>query len=579
MVARRLERQGLRVTKPVSLVDKVRLRLYGPDTTTDRGVLSADGSTGLHSKDIESCTLTFTANALETVLQADPSLLDDAFAQPERYIGGSWVQFGTPYMLSPGAGVVYGPNEGAAQEQSPSGVGALVGLAAECPVMPKDPFPTSVTFRYAGGIEQNRYVGWMSIGYDETGDDWHDVDVYDPTDHPKENKPKGWPDDSAKWVYRDPSHGDTGGLSLFRFGTFTIDTDKRVHFLSVSDENHKLYLDGPNMGGCIIDFTSDEDGYNDEPGYWSRRLKAGTYRVSAEMRTVDSEGGDGNDSIRFTCYTFDLGGGSGDRETPTVLLRSKASTRVRRQSSTADRPGMTIGKTVRYLLEDAEQVMDDTTNAATILLANATFTDDDDSLGDPWPDGREWVFPIGQDGYSLASAFADMQEDADFDMGPGFTFDIYADRGTDLSSSLAFKPGAATPAGDMNIEGETYESDPAGPNGYMTQSTQGFDLRLGTVPAGSRRRLGALSLGTAGSVARARRLADAAIRQNRHPRRYYDYQIMQVTDAVFYTDVSLCDRVSGRDFTGTAEVQELTAFGWAVRGELATFTAQTTGVA
>jgi hypothetical protein len=559
------------MTKPASLVDKVRLHLYGPDTTTSRGLLSADGARAHHDKDPESSALSFTASRLETILAADPTLLDDAFAVPERYVSGSWVAFGTPYMLAPGSGTIYGTGESAAQEQSPRAIGALIGLAAELVLQPTEPDPDSPTYRYAGGVEQNLYVGWMSKGYDETGDDWHDVDLYDPSGQPKANKPPNWPDSLAEWVYRDPSHGDTGGLSLFRFGTFTLATMTRVHFVSSSDENHKIYLDGPNQGGCIIDFTGDEDGYNDEPGYWSRRLAPGTYRVSGEMRTIDSEGGDGNDSIRLSVYKFT----DTQRATMAVLLRSDADTRVRRQAASADRPGMSVGETLRRLLVSIETVADGDLNGATILKNNRTFTDTADSSSTTWPDGREWVWPLGTT--TFAQVLADMAEDADVDMGPTFAFNAWADRGSDISASVAFVGGDTTPGATMNIEGETYESAPPGPNAYMTQSLQGFDLRIGSLPTGSRRRFGGLEFGTAGSLARARRLADAAIRQNKLTRRFYSYQVVQVSGAVFYTNMNLCDIVNGRDYKRAAEDQELTAMGWAVNGDLATFYAETTG--
>lgn len=549
------------MARPVSLCDNVRLHIYGPDLTTSRGTVSADGASWHHSKDVDGSSLTFTAPSLDALLASDPTLFDEAYAVPEWYIGGSWVARGTPYMLAQGPGTVFGPDERADEEVVPSGVGALEGLAGQCLVLPRDPDPTSVTFRYSGGLEQNRYLGWMSIGYDETGDDWHDVDVYDPTGHPKEDKPPGWGADSSAWIFRDT---DEGGLTLFRIGTFTIADDTRVHIASSSDENHKVYLDGPNTGCCVIDFFGDEDAYNDEPGYWSRRLMAGTYRVSEEMRTVDSPGGDGNDSTRVVVWYF----GGADRTTPSVILESSADARVRRQPVTDERPGYTVGKLLRLLLED--NVTLDADSPAQLLLDAATFTDDVDTDGNPWSDGKEWVWPLGT---PLSSVLMDLQEDADFDMGPDFSFNAWDDRGTDLSSAVPLVPGGSTPDATMNIEQETYESDPPGMNGALTLSQDGFDVRLATLGAGEPRRLGFLDLGAAPSIGRARKLANAAIRQSRTARRHYTYNVMIVTGAVPYDDFDLCDRISGRDYTKTPAVQETTGFGVSV-GDKVTFTVE-----
>lgn len=534
---------------PQPTVGGVRLHIYGPDTTTDRGTVSGIGASGHHSKDIGGSSLSFTADSLETILAATPAVLEDAFAVPEVYRAGVWTAFGTPYALSPGSGTVLGERD-SSRQLSPVATGALNALASEVLVLPRDLAPASAAFRYAGGIEQNRYFGWMTDDFNDAVTGWNNADVYDPTGHPKAGKPPNWGYGGGAWVYRAAAEG---GLTLFRFGFFTLATETRVHISSSSDENHKVYLDGPNQGGCVIDFTGDEDGYNDQPGYWSRRLSPGTYYVAGEMRTVNSAGGDGNDSMRLAVWTFS---GSYDRSMPTELLVSSSSTRVHRQSSTAERPGLSAGQVVRMLLlENYQQGVD----AANLLLNNATFTDALDSSGAAWSGGKEWVWPLGT---SIGTVLSDMAEDADFDMGPTFAFNAWDDRGADLSSSVGLVPGGSPISATQNILGETYESDPPGPNGYLTLCQDGFDLRLGTPPAGSRVRLGFVEYGSAPSIGRARKLADQAIRQGKTSRRYYETRIYSVTGAEPYINFTLCDRVSGRDYTNTAAVQEVTGIGW-----------------
>jgi hypothetical protein len=540
------------VARPAVAVGNVRLHILGPDTTTSRGHVSGVGASGNHSKAIDGSGLQFTGDALEDDLAGDTDLLEDAFAVVELNTGTLaspiWTEIGTPYMLSPGSGTVVGSD--GKRSYTPVATSALHGLLDECVVLPTEVDTDSPTMRYACGIEQNRYLGWQSKGYQESlhPGTWNDADIFTPSSGgAKDGKPQGWEDSAAEWIFRD---ADEGGLTLFRIGTFTLADRTLVKFVSSADEEHKVYLDGPNMGGVIIDGGAQETGYT-EINKWKRRLEPGTYRVAAEMTTVGSVGGDGNDSFRFSCYTVDT-----DNNMDTVLLRSDGDTRVHRQEKNDERPGMSIGEVIRRLLEDNDTLGVD---AATLLLANATFLDSIDSATDAWPSGVEWVWPLGT---SLASALADMSEDADIDMGPDFSFNVWGDRGSDLSATVALTPGAATPTAAMNILEYGYDSDPPGPNAYLTLSQDGYAAVTGTIGAGVRRRYGYLESGTSGSIARARANARAAIRQAKEPRRYYRGKIIAVAGHTPYTNFNLCDVISGRNHANAALDLEVTDIAW-----------------
>lgn len=543
------------MARPAHLFGAVQLRVYGPDTTTELGVLGGVDGQGQHSKRFDESTLSFSANQLEGLVASDETALEGAFVVPEVWYGAAWTPFSTPYLLSPGTGRVLP----APRQHSPVAASALQALLEECIIFPTETDADHATFRKSGGLERNRYFHFGSKGYQETLHTWHDADVYDPTGHPKENKPADFPTvlADAEWVFRDAAEG---GRTCFREPTFTLPEDQRVVFVWSSDENAKVFVDGPNQGGLILEWDADEDGYNQGFGHRTMRLKAGTYRWAAWMLTVNSEGGDGNDSARYGAYSIKTDG-SGDVDQ--VLFVSGPDTRVLRQSVSDEIPGMSPGETMRRALETCSDLGSE---AADLLLANKTFTDTLDTDGQDWTTLVEWVWPLGT---SLASAFADLLAEVDLDMGPAFSFDAWQDRGGDHGATpgsglltVEIKPGADPPSADMNIIGYDYTSDPAGPNAFLTESQEGNGLYEGTVSAGERRRYGALESGASGSVGRANSNARKAVKANGDPRRYYTAQIIAVTGAVPWDDFTVCDVVHGCGYRNLGLDLEVTAIGW-----------------
>lgn len=546
------------LTKPVPAVGRARLKILAPDSTSLRGYLSGDGASANHSKAPDGSALTFTANHLEPALAADPTMLEDAFAVAEVNVAGTWTPKGTPYAVAPGTGQVIGAAEGSAVEQSPVSVGALQALASECVVLPTECDDTSPTMRHACGGQElggNRFLGWQSKGYSESlhPGTWHDAEIYTPaTGSAKEGQPENWDAEAAaaEFICRT---AEEGGLLLARFDEFTLTERTTVKFIIAGDEGAKLYLDGPNMGGLIVDAPGDETSYT-EKSHRRLRLEPGTYRPAAEMTIVDSVGGDGNDSIRFACGTID-----GDGNIATVLSKSDASTRVCRQPKSDERPGMSPMEVVGRLL--AENSLLGVTGAD-ILLDDKDFTDSLDSAGEaPAPeDCREWVWPLGT---SLASVLTDMSEDADFDVTTSFVFRCWLDRGS-VGVVATLTPGGDPPSAEMNILDYSWDSDPAGPTRYLTASQDGYDVVVGTAAeVGTRPRFGFFETGASASIARARRNARSAIRQNGNgARRYYKARIMAVAGCVPENDFTVCDVVNGRGYQNLGLDLEVTDIGW-----------------
>jgi hypothetical protein len=543
------------VARPAVAVGVTRLHILGPDATTSRGYLYGANS-GNHSKAVDGSGLSFTADMLEAAMAADPSMLDDAFAVVELNTGTLaspvWTPIATPFLLAPGSGNVVGSSE--RSDETPVATGALHGLASELIVLPTECDDDSPTLRLAGGLEQNRYLGFQAKGYSESlhSGEWHDADVYDPTGQPKEDQPEGWDAAAAgaEWVFRD---ADEGGLTVGRVGTFTLSERTTVKFIASCDEEGKVFLDGPNQGGVILQISGDETGYT-EKNSRRLRLEPGTYLVSFDFTTVGSVGGDGNDSLRFACGPVDTGGNMAS-----VLLMTDGDTRVHRQGKTLERLGMSPMEVVRRLLDVNSDLGVD---AADILLDDKTFTDalDSDDEAPSEEDCREWVWPLGT---PLASVLADMSEDADFDLSPDFEFGCWLDRGADLSASVALVKGGPTPSASMNVLEYGYDSEPIGPTRYLTLSQDGFDIVVGTsAESGTRPRFGYFESGASASIGRAKQNARAAIRQNGRLRRFYRAKIIAVAGCVPYVDFTLCDVISGLDYEGNSVDLEVTDIAW-----------------
>lgn len=545
-------------TRPVNLFGRTRLKVYGPDTTTALGEVYTSGTiTGKHSKVFGESALSLTVSVAEEILASDETALEGAFVVPEVWFDAGWMAFATPFMLSPGSGKVRGGDS--KRQQNPVAIAALHALLDECIAFPHECDPDHATFRRGGGLERNVYYNFGHKGYSESLHTWHDANEYDPTGLPKDGKPTGWPTvlSAAKPIFRNVSEG---GRTCFRPPRFTLDVDQRVVFVWVSDEPGKLGVSGPNQGGIVIDWDADEDGWQQGFGHKTLRLKAGEYQPWGWMLTINSEGGDGNDSARIGAYSIKTDG-SGDVDQ--VLFVSDASTRVLRQPISDQLPGMSPGETIRRMLQECS---DQGSEAADLLLANRTFTDTLDTAEADWTTFVEWVLPWG---YSLASGFADMLAEIDLDMGPAFSFDAWEDRGGDHGSTpgtglstVELTRGASPATALMNVVDYTSESDPAGPNAYLTESQEGSGLYEGTVPDGQRRRFGSLESGASGTVGRANRNAHKAVKANGEARRYYSGTIIAVTNAVPYVHFNLCDVVHGRGYRDLGLDLEVTAMSW-----------------
>ncbi len=539
------------MTLPALACGVVRLHVLASDATTSLGYVAGIGAGGTYSKAWADSSLSFSANLLETDLAANPDMLDEAFVVVELDVGGVWTPITTPYLLAPGEGTVIGPAEGSAPEQSPVAVGALKGLLDELCVLPAECDDTSPTLRYACGIEGNRYLGWMSKDFDDTA--FTAVDVYTPVStEAKYNEPQGWDSGAtaASWIWKD----STGGLTLFRIGSFTLVDRAVIKFISSADEEHKIYLDGPNMGGVIIDSSANETGYTDK-NVWKKRLEPGEYFVSAEMTTVSSVGGDGNDSLRFACGTIDNKG-----NIDALSLISSSSAVALRQLKADVRPGFPVGELILKLLQENSDLG---MTGADILISGATFTETTDSTPTAWDDGQEWVWPLGT---PLSQAFSDLSPVCDLDLTPTFDFEAWNERGTTSGATLT--PGATPATSTMNIVEYGYSSDPVGPTRYLTLSQDGYDIVTGTTAeASTRPRFGYLESSSSASIGRARDNANQAITQSAGVRRYYHGRVIAVTGAIPCVDFTVADDVSGIDFVNASTSLEVLSITWQQPGD------------
>ena len=504
-----------------------RVKVYDRNGVTVRGILNGGNATtgGTSdltwslSKSIDGSSCSFTASALEPAMVSNPSMLEDALAIVELNVGGVWTAVGTPYVLSPGSGTAIGTAEGAAYEFQPSCVGAAVGLPGEWLVL------------HSGGIVNRRgpterYIGWQSASFVDTA--WNAATVVTAASltitAAKYGQPNGWPAvaAAASWVYR---NADEGGLSLFRFGSFTVTTQQKYLIGFSCDEESKVYLDGPGYGGVVLESSDQETGYTIK-NVWSGVLAAGTYYVSAEMTTISTLGGDTFDACRMYAATVNNKG-----RAATVVLKSDSTTKVWRQQKTAVRPGFTPTQVVEQLRSE-----------------NATWGIPSASLlsvaaGGTMPTGEERVWPVGT---TVAQVLADLEVDVSWDVTTAWVLTAWANRGTDLSATIAMTPGAATPSTAMNVEGAGWTSDPVQGTRAVVLTNDGFVQVINSAAEVTTKARGMyLESGASGSIAKGTLYALDAITQAGQVRRNYHVDAAAVTSKVPFVNYTVSDKVNG----------------------------------
>jgi hypothetical protein len=265
----------------------------------------------------------------------------------------------------------------------------------------------------------------------------------------KYGMPEGWPDKArrAQWVRGD----GTGDLTLAYLGSFTVDSlrgksKRKIMIGSSADEEHQLILYADGYGGIVIDESDQETGYTHWQA-WAEVVPADVeYKLYATMTTVDTPGGDGNDSLRFFVSTV-----NGAGEPDEILLMSNAGNtamKALRQDKDDPRPGLPIGKAARLVKDWIEAFI--TPADASVNLVTRTFTDTADSNAVDWDEALnvERTLRVGDSYAAFIDSLSDLV-DAELVYSSGIKVALYQQRGADLSATVALKLGG--PDGDGSL--------------------------------------------------------------------------------------------------------------------------------
>jgi hypothetical protein len=429
-------------------VIEVTLAVLDRDGST-RGFVACDELRWLFGAGIDTADVSATVNTSETDLAADPDLFDDALVQV-LYDG---VAVGCPLLvLSDDLSVIGGDDEHAAEAVTVTAKSAL-NIAAEWQVTPYG----GVWLRHSPPVI---FFGWQLPGFDDTG--WstpdrvarsiltaakYDTDGTLLSGDPKGGFPTHWEVQAADWIYRDPSHGDTGGLTLMRLGTYTVDTDpQQMRVASTADEEHTIYRMGDGGGGVITNEQKQETGYTHSRRF-DRVQQPGDYFLAAEMTSVASVGGDGFDALSF--YAAPILGADRVYEINSLLDSGMTGIKVWRQDKDAPRPGVTVGK-ILHLVRDWCQVWmtDPSASCQTVTFSFSTTTD---SNGDDFPDLHEMSWNTGT---PVTKVMADLSDKADFDchldpVDGHLVIDAYNRKGSDLHTSVSLVKGGPGRTGSV----------------------------------------------------------------------------------------------------------------------------------
>lgn len=271
----------------------------------------------------------------------------------------------------------------------------------------------------------NRYFGWMSRYYDHS---WWDNAVelkqYDDPDPTKPwfGAPRGFPDKNAKWI--GPTDGDTPPVDpgeIYFWGTYEIPEGEGGDYRASqsADDGFKFFRDGDleaaearvALWGVTrpVDFQADE----------------GDHFFGVQLTNFDRP----NPATNVTGYICSLapilGGGVavGDPVSGT-------SSGTKMLAFPATEPGMTVGHIMRVLIEENQ----DLDWCPTLTLS---FTDTEDSDGNPWPKEYNVAFPVTSSLSDVMRYFRDRHA-ADFAMNPtGLTLHAYVSKGTDRTGAGA----------------------------------------------------------------------------------------------------------------------------------------------
>lgn len=318
--------------------------------------------------------------------------------------------------------------------------------------------------------------------------------------------PTGWPDPPAWWIWSRATTGSPpvhpAGISYFRKG-FTLADRTELAFFFAADNIGLGFVDNVQI------FDSSDQPHSYQYTYRvDRTLDAGDHVIAAKVTNGVTAAGHANPGgLLFAVYTINPDTGAPD----TLLFHSDDSWLA--LDYPASVPGMTTGRILRILLEEAQARGD---------LAGVTwdFTDDDDSNGQPWADEPDQALDIGTKLLDVVRTFTEQYMDVDMTATLVLRAFNKATSGSDLTGTVNLQVGVDFE--EFNSDGEDHLT-----NAFLVRDGAGrLTIREdATSLAGGRRKEDYLEIALAPNPERAQAMTDQILVE-------FAYPTVQVTGKV-----------------------------------------------
>lgn len=300
------------------------------------------------------------------------------------------------------------PGEEADQQTTISGRGVLAILERGLV------YPT----RGVGAVplEQVRLFNWASPDYDHSGWDAA-VEQYQQsvsTDRYGYN-PQGWPDKDAYWIWGLPSAVHPLGDCYF-WWQFTLASSGNIRILLTADDEYDLIVDGVRLG-------SESRWYLwTEPTTYDIELTAGDHEIAIRGGNIPILSPFNYGAVLASVWRV------ADNGALAELIGSTDSS-WKCLAYPTEPPGMTPGKILRLLIEDAQA-------EGELLSVTLGFDDDLDSDGNAWAEVSDFAVKVGRDLLAVVLEMADSIIDVEMTADLTLNAWVFGTRGSATGTTM-----------------------------------------------------------------------------------------------------------------------------------------------
>lgn len=395
-----------------------------------------------------------------------------------------------------------------------------------------------------GSTVRQRPFDWTAQAYDDSGwDAALQIQRQDVTSGgavpPWYGFPTEWPDPLAYWIWTQTEATPDwvpAGISYFR-KEFTLSATQTYFIFASCDNGFRVWLDGE----VVIEDWPGDGGYHwNETRKAEVRLNAGPHIIAVECSNYVNPDGDDTPAGLIISVIENLGGVQG-----AVLLRTDNTWLC--LDYPADVPGMSVGVILRLLLEEAQ-------DRGGLPGVTWSFTDTDDSNGEPWASEPDVALEIGTSYLNVIRTF--VEQFIDVDMTPALVLNVYnkGTLGSDLTGSVELLVGE-------HFEEQQTEGEPTTTNAIVARNALGElteQVHDGSLATRVRKEA-YLEMALAPNIPRAKQMCVEVLVDHSHP--VVQIRARLTRNAGPYTDFGLGDVILCPGQNGDAQPTSILTIG------------------